>query len=74
VSLPLALLPAYGRRYKSAKAALVDWEANKDFQIHNGPYTSIRDIKAIIEQHGGANIYWAFPSGESFPALDLKES
>jgi hypothetical protein len=74
MSLPLVLVPAYGRRYRSAKAALVDWEGGKDFQIDGGPYTSIRDIAAITEQYGGANIYWNYPSGEYTPALDLKES
>jgi hypothetical protein len=74
MSLPLILIAAYGRRYGTAKAALADWEAGKDFRIDGGPYTSIRDIKAIIEQHGGANIYWNYPSGESFVAQDLKES
>lgn len=27
--------PAYGRDYKDSKAALADWEANKDFIIQN---------------------------------------
>lgn len=27
------LVPAYGRDYKSAKAALADWDAGKDFII-----------------------------------------
>jgi hypothetical protein len=29
----LTLIPAYGRDYKSKKALLADWNANKDFQI-----------------------------------------
>ncbi len=29
-----ALVPAYGRDYKSAKAVKADWEAGKDFQIN----------------------------------------
>ncbi len=29
----MTLVPAYGRDYKTAKAVLVDWNANKDFQI-----------------------------------------
>ena len=29
----MTLLPAYGRDYKSAKAVLKDWDANKDFLI-----------------------------------------
>ena len=31
----LILSPAYGRDYKSKKAALADFEANKDFIIEN---------------------------------------
>ena len=33
--MSLTLIPAYGRDYKSAKAALADWNANKDFEIAN---------------------------------------
>ena len=29
----MTLTPAYGRDYKSKKAALADWEAGKDFTI-----------------------------------------
>lgn len=29
----VTVTPAYGRDYKSAKAALADWMANKDFRI-----------------------------------------
>ena len=29
----LILQPAYGRDYKSKKAVLADWNANKDFRI-----------------------------------------
>lgn len=31
----LILSPAYGRDYKSKKAVLADWDANKDFIIEN---------------------------------------
>ena len=31
----LTLTPAYGRDYKSKKAAIADWKANKDFIIAN---------------------------------------
>jgi hypothetical protein len=30
------LTPAYGRDYKSADAAIADFEAGKDFQFHQG--------------------------------------
>jgi len=31
--MDIVLLPAYGRNYRSGKAALADWQANKDFMI-----------------------------------------
>lgn len=31
----LTVIPAYGRDYKTAKAAKEDWQANKDFVIHS---------------------------------------
>jgi hypothetical protein len=43
------ITPAYGRDYKSAKAAKADWEAGKDFRISDlfhpddGRYVSIHD-------------------------------
>jgi len=40
----LILTPAYGRDYNSKDAVLADWNAGKDFKIHNGPYCSKRDI------------------------------
>jgi len=45
------LTPAYGRDYKSAKAAEDDFKLGKDFIYHNpasrwnGKYCSIRDFK-----------------------------
>jgi len=44
----LTLVPAYGRDYKSKAAVQADWDANKDFQIHGGPYIN----KADAEQKG----------------------
>jgi len=47
----LTVVPAYGRDYKSAKAAKVDWESGKDFQIadisspDNGRYVSKNDLE-----------------------------
>lgn len=45
-SIPVAIevIPAYGRDYKTGKAALADWAAGKDFKIVGGPYCSNRDI------------------------------
>ena len=31
----LTVTPAYGREYKTAKAAKADWHANKDFIIND---------------------------------------
>ena len=40
----VTVIPAYGRDYKSAAAALADWQAGKDFRIAlTGQYCSIRD-------------------------------
>jgi hypothetical protein len=37
-------VPAYGRDYRSAAAALADWNAGKDFRdAVTGQYLSIRD-------------------------------
>lgn len=47
----MLVVPAYGRDYKSAKAAKADWQAGKDFIISDisHPYdmmpASIRDLK-----------------------------
>ena len=41
----MILLPAYGRKYKSKEAALLDWHSGKDFMVRNGCYyCSIRDF------------------------------
>lgn len=40
----VTVVPAYGRDYKSAKSALADWHAGKDFQCATtGRYLSVRD-------------------------------
>jgi hypothetical protein len=50
--MSLTLVPAYGRDYKSKKAVLADWEADKDFLIqdmsspHDGRYTNKTDCLA----------------------------
>ena len=47
----MLVVPAYGRDYKSAKAAKADWKAGKDFIIndffshYDGKPCSIRDTK-----------------------------
>jgi hypothetical protein len=45
----LTVVPAYGRDYRSGKAALADWKAGKDFRIatvgpDDGRYMSVRDM------------------------------
>lgn len=47
----LTVVPAYGRDYKSAKAAQADWKAGKDFQIatfgpSDGRYINKQDADA----------------------------
>jgi hypothetical protein len=41
---PVVLTGAYGRLYRDAKSALIDYQAGKDFRILGGPYCSIRDF------------------------------
>lgn len=35
----VSVIPAYGRDYKSKKAVLEDWNANKDFLIQDMEYS-----------------------------------
>lgn len=44
----IELIPAYGRKYKSMKEAMVDWKDGKDFQVFNGPMCSIRNLDLMI--------------------------
>jgi hypothetical protein len=46
----LMLLAAYGRSYQTAKEAIDDWYAGKDFQIIDGPYCSIRDSQRMLQE------------------------
>lgn len=39
----LTVVPAYGRDYRSAKAAVEDWDNGKDFAIPGGPYINNAD-------------------------------
>ena len=47
----IVLRPAYGRRYESYDALLVDWLGGREFKVHNGPYCSIRNL-ALIRERG----------------------
>lgn len=46
-----SLTPAYGRDYNTRDAALADWNAGKDFKLHNheygGVYCSKRDFPEV---------------------------
>ena len=43
------VVPAYGRDYKSAKAALEDWHGGKDFRAEpQGQYCSRRDFGPTV--------------------------
>lgn len=50
--ISIHLVSAYGRQYTSAEQVINDWKADKDFKILAGPYTSIRDRTALIEDYG----------------------
>lgn len=45
----LTVSPAYGRDYRSAAAAKLDWEGNKDFRIETygvgGTYVNRQDLE-----------------------------
>lgn len=45
----VTLAPAYGRDYKSQKAVMADWDANKDFEVlgGGGMKTSKEDFKTM---------------------------
>ena len=51
----LTLIPAYGRDYKTAKAARDDWNANKDFIItcithpYDGKYCNKQDMNESVQ-------------------------
>lgn len=42
MAVAIMLVGAYGR-----DANLADWGAGKDFQVLNGPYCSIRDLRTM---------------------------
>ena len=51
----LILIPAYGRSYKSARAAVADFQANKDFiamDIYHQGYTSKRELQDEANKTG----------------------
>jgi hypothetical protein len=44
----LPVIPAYGRRYTTAYAAIQAWYCGKDFRIPNGAYLSERDTLKLL--------------------------
>ncbi len=48
---PIQFYPAYGRIYKTKADFQHDWDSNKDFQLPNGQYFSIRDLTQLSKQH-----------------------
>lgn len=59
----LTVIPAYGRDYKSAKAAKADWRANRDFIIANitDPYDGkpINRSQWLVENYTSVQIRYA---------------
>lgn len=49
------LVPAYGRRVTSGKAAKADWLDGKDFRFHSGQYCSVRDAE-ILKRNGFTHV------------------
>lgn len=44
----LTVIPAYGRDYTSAAAAVAAWDSGKDFKLPcGGPYVSKREMSAL---------------------------
>lgn len=41
------LTPAYGRDYRSLRAAQADLDAGRDFQTPAGPYVGIEELRRI---------------------------
>ena len=45
---PIILVPAYGRKYKTATDAVHDYHTGKDFKLmHTGQYCSCRDFEGV---------------------------
>ncbi len=57
----MIVMPAYGRRYPSAAAAVKDWDSGKDFRILRGPYCSVRDSEMLVRDFGHVMIWWNYP-------------
>jgi hypothetical protein len=64
----LTLIGAYGR-----EATLADWKAGKDFQIVNGPYCSIRDLKRM-KADGYTDVTLLSRSATSVAMINIDEA
>jgi len=59
--MAIHLVPAYGRIYDNAPSAWEAWENGKDFRIAGGPYCSIRDVAAMVDDFEMLLIHYAWP-------------
>ncbi len=78
--LTLTVSGAYGREYKSAKAAILDWNAGRDFRVRGlasfsdggvGSYTSNRDVASFVAR----GIRWVnirYDSDRKVAVVDLR--
>jgi hypothetical protein len=58
VTSPLFLTAAYGRKYETAKQALIAWYEGADFKIVDGPYCSVRDYEQMLQDFSNIYIYY----------------
>ena len=72
----LPIIPAYGRDYKSAKDAIADWEAGKDFiqmsPFINGTYLSKRDLESLKKDHGVTALNIRYNHQRKVTVLEVK--
>jgi hypothetical protein len=68
----IIITPAYGRDYKSAKSALVDFDANKDFIVKS--FSSPWDGKPVNkEQLSGYVVQIRFDKLRKVKTIDLRD-
>jgi len=70
----ITVSPAYGRDYKSAKAAKADWDDGKDFIVcspfPSGQYCSCRDGK-VMRNQGYSHVRIRFNKLKSFIDIEV---
>jgi hypothetical protein len=73
----LTVSPAYGRDYKSGKAARADWDANKDFVIQSmsfqGSYVNKGQSEELLDA-GISEVMIRFKRMENFVLVKLDDS